>query len=291
LVTRTRFKRGELSAGMVASARSWFGELDPLFGRGQLRQANRPRTHSEQPDRPVLAVTGLAAEARVAAGPGIMVVSSGGRTADFDARLQRAVALGVRAIISFGIAGGLTPRAPVGTALVARKVVTENGENYLSDPAWSHRLSAALGGAPLVDMVGVDHPVADPQRKRALHLNTGAVAVDMESHVAARVAQANGLPFAAFRVVSDSAERWLPHAAVVGMRPDGRFAYRALLSSLLRQPQQLPLLTSTALDAGIAFAALLRSRKAISGRLGFSDFGEFLLDMPREDIIGGSLPV
>jgi adenosylhomocysteine nucleosidase len=291
LVTRTRFKRGELSAGMVASARSWFAEFDPLFGRGQSAQANRPRAHSELPDKPVLAVTGLTAEARVAAGPGVMVVSSGGRTADLEANLQRTVALGVRGIISFGIAGGLAPGLPVGTALVARKVVTECGEHFDSDPTWSHRLSAALGGAPLVDIAGVDHPIADPRKKRALHVKTGAVAVDMESHAAARIAQANGLPFAAFRVVSDSAERWLPHAAVVAMRPDGGFAYRALLSSLLREPKQLPLLTSTALDAGVAFAALLRGRKVISGRLGFCDFGEFLLDMPREDIIGGSLPV
>jgi adenosylhomocysteine nucleosidase len=289
-VTRTRFKRGEASAARAKSALSWLGESDPLFGNGQLAHPNRFRALGQLRDKPVLAVTGLVAEARVAAGPGITVISSCGCAANLEEALQRAVADGVRAIISFGIAGGLAPRLAAGSALVARRIVTETGECFHSDPAWSRRLSAAVG-APIVDMAGVDKPVIDPAQKRALHADTGAVAVDMESHIAARIADANRLPFAAFRVVADPAERGLPHAALASMRPDGKVAYGPLLRSLLRQPQQLPLLTRTALDAGAAFSTLFGSRKMIAGRLGFGDFGELVLDMPREDVVCGSLPV
>lgn len=290
-MARTRFKRGESSAARISSALAWLGESDPLFGNGQLAHPNRPRAFGPQRDTPVLAVTGLVAEARVAAGPGIMAITSGGSAAHLEGALNRAVAHGVRAIISFGIAGGLAPYLPAGSALVARAIVTENGESFHSDRSWSRRLSAALGGAPIVDIAGVDHPVADPQKKRALHVGTGAVAVDMESHVAARVAHANRLPFAALRVVADPAERQLPQAALAGMRPDGTLAYGALLRSLLREPGQLPLLARTALDAGAAFTVLFRSRKMVAARLGFGDFGELLLDVPREDVICGSLPV
>jgi hopanoid-associated phosphorylase len=233
----------------------------------------------------------MAAEARVAAGPGIEVISSGGCTARLEAALSRAIAGNVSAIISFGIAGGLAPKLPPGSALVARMIITENGEFYESDRAWAHRLSAILGGVPIVDIVGVDVPVTDPRKKRALYVDTGASAVDMESHVAARMAHAHRLPFAAVRVIADPAERHLPHAAVVGMGPDGKIALGALLRSLLREPRQLPQLTRTALDAGAAFAALLRSRKLIAGGLGFGDFSELLLDMPREDVVCGPLPV
>jgi adenosylhomocysteine nucleosidase len=291
-LTRTRFKRGDVSA-TVTPAISRFGETGPLFGTGQVLPVARPRAydHQELRDRPVLAVTGLLAEARVAAGPGIMVVSSGGDVERLEAALDRAVAADISAIISFGIAGGLAPGLPPGSALVARTILTENGDFFESDRAWSRRLSAALGGVPMVDIVGVDAPVTDPRQKRALHTNTGAAAVDMESHVAARVAHIHGLPFAAFRVIADPAERHLPHAAVVGMRPDGKLALGALLRSLLREPRQLPQLARTALDASAAFAALLRSRKMLAAGLSFGDFSELLLDVPREDVVCGSLPI
>ncbi|MGP0059989.1 MAG: phosphorylase [Beijerinckiaceae bacterium] len=239
----------------------------------------------------MLAVTGLLAEARVAAGPGVEVISSGGSTARLEAALNRAVASNISAIISFGIAGGLAPKLPAGSALVARRIITENGEVFESDRVWSQRLSTILGGLSIVDIAGVDVAVTDPHRKRALYDDTGASAVDMESHIAARMAHAHRLPFAAFRVIADPAERHLPHAAVVAMGGDGKIAVGALLRSLLREPQQLPQLARTALDAGAAFATLLSSRKMIAGGLGFGDFSELLLDMPREDVVCGPLPV
>jgi len=291
-LTRKRFKRGEISAA-GASTLTRVDETSLLFGNSQFAHVYRPRAHGPGQlwDRPVLAVTGLLAEARVAAGPGIMVVSSGGCAVSLEKALNCAVAKNACAIISFGIAGALAPGLSPGSALVARAIVTESGESFESDRAWTQRISKALGGAPIVDIAGVDAPVTGPQGKRALHLITGAVAVDMESHVAARAAHRHQLPFAAFRVISDPVHREVPHAAVVGMRPDGTVSLRALVRSLLREPRQLPQLTRTALDAGAAFAALLRSRKMIASGLGFGDLGELLLDMPREDIVCGSLPV
>jgi len=47
--------------------------------------------------------------------------------------------------------------------------------------------------------------------KRALYLKTGALAVDMESHIVAGVAAAHGLPVAAIRVITDPALRAVPH--------------------------------------------------------------------------------
>jgi squalene-hopene/tetraprenyl-beta-curcumene cyclase len=43
----------------------------------------------------------------------------------------------------------------------------------------------------------------------------------MESHIAAKVAQARGLPFAIVRIISDEVGHLLPHAITVSMRPDG----------------------------------------------------------------------
>ena len=230
-------------------------------------------------------------EARIVAGPRVLAVSGTGDALVLERALKAAVAKQVSAIISFGVAGGLAPGLAAGSKLVARAIISEDGARYYSDPAWSRRLADALGGATIGDIAGVDAPVAGCAEKRALHSKTGAHAADTESHVAARIAAAYGLPFAAFRVVADPADRQLPHAALVAVRPDGSIALGAIAGSILRDPRQVPQLLRIALDARAAFAALFRGRKVIAGTLGFSDFHEFLLDLPAEDELGGPLQV
>jgi len=141
-------------------------------------------------------------------------------------------------------------------------------------------------------MAGIDNAVTTPADKRALHIATRAAVADMESHVAARFAAARNLPFAAFRVVADPAERHVPPAALAGIGKTGCVTVGPVLRSLARAPGQFPHLVKTAFDANAAFLALFRGRQmAAGGGFGFFDFGELVLDMPREDVIGGSLPV
>jgi adenosylhomocysteine nucleosidase len=239
----------------------------------------------------IIAVTGLKTEARIVAGPGIFAIAGGGNGACLAHALEEAVAKKPLPIISIGVAGGLAPGLAAGAKLVARAIIGEDRERYLSDPVWSKRLSNTLGGAMIADIAGVDVPLACHKEKRALHIKTGAHAADMESHIAARVAAAHKLPFAAVRIVADPWHRRLPHAALVAMKPDGSLALGAILRSLSRDPRQIPQLLRTAHDAQAAFMALFRSRKLIAGTLGFVDFSEFLLDMPAEDILSGPLQV
>jgi adenosylhomocysteine nucleosidase len=239
----------------------------------------------------VVAVCGLEFEARLAKGHRITTVLACGDRERLTRDLERAMTLKPAAVISFGVAGGLAPGLEPGTQLVARAIVTPNGERYASDASWAMRLSAVLGGAPLVDLAGIDEPVSDPVAKRDLFVTTGACAADMESHVAARIAAAYGLPFAAFRVVLDPCERRLPHAALAGMRPDGGIALGAIAHSILRDPSQIPQLVRTARDARAGFWSLSRGRKRLAHGLGFADFRELQLDMPAEDVFGRPLEV
>jgi hypothetical protein len=75
------------------------------------------------------------------------------------------------------------------------------------------------------------------------------------------------------------------------LKSDGSLAYGAIAGSILRDPSQIPQLLRIASDAQAAFLALFRSRKLIAGTLGFTDFREFLLDVPAEDVLGGPLQV
>ena len=72
-----------------------------------------------------------------------------------------------------------------------------------TDPAWSRRLLNMIDDAVHAPIIGVDEPISQPAAKRELHRATGAAAVDMESHIMARVAAAHRLAFAAVRVIVD----------------------------------------------------------------------------------------
>ncbi len=239
--------------------------------------------------QPVIAVTGLAFEARIAAGAGVSVVCGGHRRA-LEGLLHDATNRGSSGIISFGTAGALARDGVPGSWVIATGIVTAR-ERFPTNLLWSQNLKRALPHAIEADIAGVDAPVADPKAKHALHERTGAAAVDMESHVAASIAATRGLPFAACRVIIDPVHRALPPAALIRLRPGGAPDIAAVLASVLRRPGQLPSLLRTAADAYAARAALRRGRGLLGAGLALPDFGLLERDVPREHELGGALPV
>lgn len=226
----------------------------------------------------VVAVTGLAVEARIAAGPGVRPLAAGGDANRLVAALEHETSRGAIAIISFGIAGGLTPPAVPGTYVVADCVVTP-AARWPVDASWAAVLARHLPGAVRGHVAGADAIVPAPSEKLALGRALGAIAVDTESHVAASFASARGLPFAAVRVIADPMARRLAGAALVGMRADGTVNYTAVLGSVLREPGQLPSLIRNAIDARTALRALSRGRRRLGPGLGYPDLGQLLLDV------------
>ncbi len=219
----------------------------------------------------ILVVCGLKAEADIAAGKGVTTVCGGGDQHRLAQDLAR-LAPKASGVISFGIAGGLDPTLEPGDTRVGAGIVIADGRRYPADEGWVSRLSSSLG-VPAALFAAVDTPLADVTGKAALRAATGAAIVDMESHIAGRAAQAAGVPFAALRVVTDSASRSLPHAASVGMRADGSVNLAAIIGSLMKKPGQVPGLIRTGLDARKAFAALLRSRQRLGPDFAFLDLG------------------
>lgn len=211
--------------------------------------------------RTVIAFVGLAFEARIAAGPGVHVLC---RTAEseFEAVADRAVRQGYRGMISFGVAGGLAAHLRAGDWVVA-SAIRESQTVRATDAGWSRKLLGAIAGAIHAPIVGVDSPVAEPAKKRELHKTTGAAAVDMESHLMARIAAEHKLAFAAVRVVVDPVHRTVPPAALLGMRPDGRANVFAVMRDLIARPSQLSPLARVALDALAARTAMVRVRRQL----------------------------
>lgn len=217
--------------------------------------------------RPVIAVTGMAFEARIARGEDVEAVFAARRDL-LERALAAALARGASGVISFGTAGGLAADLGAGTLIVAEAIDGPAGR-ILTDPAWCERIVAKLAAASLNApwqcgvLAAVTAPVASVAQKAALSRTHGALAVDMESHVAAAMAQAHGLPFVACRAIVDPAWRALPEAATAGLRDDGTTALIPILASLARAPSQLGAMIRLAGDARAAQAALVEARRTL----------------------------
>ncbi|KMO29119.1 phosphorylase [Methylobacterium aquaticum] len=231
---------------------------------------------------PVLAVTGLAREARLAAGPGVATVGAGGNPERLRDLLRGRAAPGCRAVMSIGIAGGLDPNLVPGDVVVATGV-SAGGVRHPAHPQVVAALARRLVDAPArvieADVVGVEAAVLSPHAKAQLRAETGAAVVDMESHVAAAFAEAHGLPFCAVRVVCDPADRALPAAIAKALKPDGEPDLLAVLAALARRSASVGGLIRLARDSSAAFASLGRCRALLGVGLGVPDLGELLRDV------------
>lgn len=209
----------------------------------------------------VIAVSGLDFEAAIAAGPGVATLCGVG-SARLAARLETLALQGCRGIISFGTAGGLDPSLAPGTCVLAERIVSESG-TLTVDADWLGALRSCLPDAQLGALAGVDQPLMSASDKQRLWLESGARAVDMESHHAALIAHRLGLPFVACRVIVDPAQRSLPSSATVGLRDDGSTAFMPILKALAGHPGQLPALIQLAFDAGAARRTLRTARSRL----------------------------
>jgi hopanoid-associated phosphorylase len=226
----------------------------------------------------IIAVTGMAREARLIAHRNVVPAIGGGDAEALERGIGAAISKGGRRVLSIGICGALCPGLRVGDVVIASEIVTPDAV-YPTSASWTRELAVRVPDAVVTSLAGVDQVSADRAGKAELRAATLAKAVDMESHVAARVATAHGLPLAVLRVVSDGAHRSLPHAAQIAMHPSGGVDVPAVLRSVLRAPLQILPLIRTAWEAEIAFAALLRCCGVLHAGFARANLGELVLDV------------
>jgi hypothetical protein len=199
----------------------------------------------------LLIATGLMREAKLMSGSGVTVIAGGGDGSRLERELE-AASVDVGLIVSSGLAGALDPKLMVGDVVL-------DGPKALVG-----RLRIALPEAKVGPVQGSDFPIGSIAAK-AEAWRSGMIAVDMESHIARRVAARHGLPCLVARVISDGADRALPPAALAGMRRDGGIAIGAVLASIALSPRQLPALIRTGRDAQTALRALRRLHDVLRG--------------------------
>lgn len=173
---------------------------------------------------------------------------------------EEAVGEGARALMSFGIAGGLSREARVGQIVIPDQVVDNMGRAIACNPELSsrvRRLCPAGAHAPGA-LMSASVVIAGADDKQRLHQETGAIAVDMESFAVGEVAHTYGLPFAVVRTIADPADQAVPAALLVGLRPDGTVNIPALMRAVFKSPMLIQDIRAIARQSRIAHAMLRR---------------------------------
>ncbi|MDE8346430.1 MAG: hypothetical protein POH28_09695 [Acidocella sp.] len=119
-------------------------------------------------------------------------------------------------------------------------------------------MTKLLGGPTADSITGSLVVVTTRASKQALHRDTSATAVDLESAIVARIASERGIPFAVLRAVADPAWRALPPASLSALNASGHIVFWPIFKNIMRQPGQLPDLFRLARDAAVARASLAK---------------------------------
>jgi adenosylhomocysteine nucleosidase len=159
------------------------------------------------------------------------------------------------AVVSAGVCGALAPELAVGALVVPEAVLGPDGRR---------RATASLGGPRRHGtLLTTDHVLEDAAAKSRCWLQTGALAVDMESAAILDWAAARGLPGLVVRGVSDPAARGVPADLARVVQDDGRVRPMRAVTAMLARPRALA--DAVALRAGTT--AALKTVAAALGTL------------------------
>ena len=89
-------------------------------------------------------VTGLKSEAKLLKGLGLTCVSTGGQAREARRKIDRLIAEDATGLISFGIAGALSPELRTGDLIVADMVANDIGEVWQTHQPWLDALLPAI---------------------------------------------------------------------------------------------------------------------------------------------------
>ena len=153
------------------------------------------------------------------------------------AAAEAAVAQGAKALLSWGIAGGLVPDANPGALLLPKVVVKLDGARFAVDEAWHARLADALGGRFSVlerPLLAAGDVLRTPAHKAEAAAAHGAAGVDLESGAVAETAARADIPFVVVRAVADAVSDTLPPGIEDWIDGDGNPRFAAVAGAVLK---------------------------------------------------------
>jgi hopanoid-associated phosphorylase len=213
----------------------------------------------------VLCTSGLAAEAKIARAAGFPVVIGAGDR-ERTAALVKDSVRHANCLMSFGIAGALAPNLRAGDVVISAEVVSA-GQRWAATEPFRSRVAALARqiGAFEGPVLGATGILATEAEKSRAWQDTGALAVDLESDVVARIAAQAGIPFLVARTIADPVCRELPPAALIPLSEAGTPNLARVLCSVLRRPRQIATLIGLARETRLALLALAGPAHVLRG--------------------------
>lgn len=224
-------------------------------------------------------ITGVQREAAILARSPVassLDIRVGAVSAEQTAQHCRAlIESGVHGLVSFGTCAGLSEALAPGALLVPQSIRLPNGETHSADVTWLETAARSVDCAtdPPHRLLGSDRLIASVDDKARLAAETGAEALDMESHIVARAAADAQLPFLAVRAVADPASRAVPEWALDGIGPDGATRIAPIILNVVKRPRRAAALYRLWRDNAAAEAALRRVAGAVPAGFGLPGVG------------------
>ncbi len=174
---------------------------------------------------------------------------------------------------NIGVSGGLAPELAPGTVILGDRILTAEKNNTIYQDSYTPNsrlleiLESVLRENRLPYRRGAllctQQPLDSITDKSAAYLETGALAVDMESAGAAEAAGQALSPFFCIRVICDSAERKLERQLLAGVDSRGDNRPIRLIVPLFKRPSLLIPLLHMARDFTLALAGMKQVWKVI----------------------------
>lgn len=167
-------------------------------------------------------------------------------------------AVDVDHVMVVGVAGGMGPSVDIGDLVMPEVYVDgasgkEYRPHYLGDVTPRGRIISS-------DQFGYD---AEANRRM---IDEGVVGLDMETAAVAAVCEARGVPWSAFRAISDRGDDDKVDLAMLEMAgPDGSGDLKAIAKYLLRRPWRIVHLARMGKGSGLATKAAARAAVAAAG--------------------------
>lgn len=183
-----------------------------------------------------------------------------------EAAVKALLQLKIKALISWGTAGALSPELRSGDLLLPEKILTGDGTCIVTDKPWLERIrntlqqtAITIHSGPLTDTKEILSAVT---QKQELHARTGAIAADMETAVIMKNAALEKIPCIAIRSVVDEADMAMPESLLRHIDSMGRPEPAGLLLEMCRSPRLL----GTLWRLGLAMHRATSTLKAVARR-------------------------
>lgn len=187
-------------------------------------------------------VTGINSEAKILESSNAIVFCSNMMPRNVVSGTKKLISQGADLIISFGLAGALDPGLKSGSIIISTQVLTPSYKKISCNPSLGIKifnLKKSKSGVYFRPIVGSNYPITSATEKKKIFKNSKAAAVDMETHIAAQIAQKQRVPFLAIRSICDTANQNLPDFVATIIKNQKKLNILQVLRLIVSRPSEL----------------------------------------------------